>query len=170
MVVVITGILLAVGVPQFQQFIARRNVEAQVASLNSAFRLARAEAVKRGRLVTLCRSADAEAAAPVCGGADPNGLGWAAGWIVFEDDTVGGTRGVVDAGETIILSQGAFASSGGITSGTGGNGYLITYQATGIPVRNNNNTTFTILPKGGTIGNPLTRQLVVSAVGRIEVR
>lgn len=170
-VLAIIGILLAVGVPQFQQFIARRTVEAQVSSLAGAFRLARAESVRRGRLVTICRSAVPEAANPTCSTADPQGIGWGTGWLVFEDDARAGARGTVDAGETIISVQPTFTNSGGLTNNRG-NGYIMTYQPTGLAVPANN-ATFSVYPKTSNPADrtgPMARQLVVSQVGRVRIQ
>lgn len=168
-VIAIVGILASAAIPQFQTFINRRLIAGEVASLSSSFRLARAEAIRRGRLVTVCPSDNPDAAAPTCsngGGA----LGWATGWIVFEDDTPGG-RGTVDAGETIISVQSGFTNSGGIIPGAAG--YFLTFQGNGMPVRGAPfpNTTFSIYPPtSDKVTSKLTREVIVDVVGRARIR
>jgi type IV fimbrial biogenesis protein FimT len=71
-----TAVTLAIGVPSFQTFMANQRQVTAINELVMAMTLARSEAVKQTRNVTLCKSADGSQ----CGGA---GVGWAAGWIVF---------------------------------------------------------------------------------------
>jgi type IV fimbrial biogenesis protein FimT len=101
----VVGIVLGFGVPNFMEFQRNAAVTAAANDLVSAIYLARTEAVKRQVPVTLCASANATTAAPTCG-VGPN-----TGFIVFVDDInpaiVAGTDGnaVVDAGELVLLQQ-----------------------------------------------------------------
>lgn len=166
-VIAIVGILASAAIPQFQTFINRRLIAGEVASLSSSFRLARAEAIRRGRPVTVCPSNNPDAAAPSCSNG-AGALGWATGWIVFEDDTPGG-RGTVEAGETIISVQSGFQNSGGIV---GTAGYFLTFQGNGMPVRGAPfpNTTFTIFPNTpDRLTSKLRRQVILDVVGRARI-
>lgn len=168
-VLALIGTLAAIGIPQLQNFSNRKLVDSQVASLASSFRLARAEAIRRGRLVTVCPSDNPDAAAPTCS-AGGGALGWASGWIVFEDDPQAGARGVIDAGDTIISSQGAFPRSGGVIVNTAG--YFITFQGNGLPVRGAPfpNTTFTIYPDSpDKLSSKLSKTIVIDVVGRARI-
>jgi Tfp pilus assembly protein FimT len=107
-------------------------VTSQVSAFNSAVRTARAEAIRRGRMVTLCRSDNPEAANPTCTNTAGGATGWASGWIVFEDSLVGGTRGLVEAGETIISVQAPFNNSGGFIN-QGAGGFILSFQPSGMP-------------------------------------
>lgn len=72
----IVAILTAVAVPSFATF--RQNAE-RTAAVNAFFHalfLARSEAVKSGRVVSLCKSADGRA----CSEGEPT---WSRGWMVF---------------------------------------------------------------------------------------
>jgi type IV fimbrial biogenesis protein FimT len=104
------AILVSIGVPQFRDFTARRAVDAQVMELAAFLRLARAEAIKRGAPVTLCRTPDPRATLPVCE-AGGGSQGWASGWIVFVDR---GDRGTIDATDVIVQVHPALSNSGGI--------------------------------------------------------
>lgn len=163
-VVSITAILLAVGVPQFQHYAARKAVDSQIQALASAVRLTRAEAISRGRTVTLCRSITAENEAPTCAGDGD----WSSGWIIFED---GGARSVVEAADTVIRVQPAFTNSGGIASSAAN--YTLSFLGTGLVVRGGGAvgfgaTTFKIKPKLATNEQegPLCKALVINAAGR----
>lgn len=160
-VVAITGILAAFAVPSFNQYSQKTLVEKQVSSLNSAIRLTRAEAVKRGQRVTLCPSLDPEAAAPECAGA---GADWSRGWLIFTDQ--GAVLGDVDADETVIYVQPGFNGSGGITK----NGAAtISFQPSGLPVALAAST-FVVRPKlSDASTSPIVRELVLSGPGRVRI-
>jgi type IV fimbrial biogenesis protein FimT len=66
LVIAILAILLGIGLPAYQSMIAQQRVSATVMDLHSALALARSEAVKRNRTVTL---------SPAAGG-------WSAGWSI----------------------------------------------------------------------------------------
>lgn len=161
-VVAITGILAAYAVPSFNQFSQKTLVEKQVSSLNSAIRLTRSEAVKRGQRVTLCPSLDPEAAAPQCAGA---GADWSRGWVIFTDE--GAVLDDVDAGETVIYVQPGFRGSGGITK----NGAAtISFQPSGLAV-GIVASTFVVLPKlSDASTSPLVRTMVLSGQARVEIK
>lgn len=120
--IVILAILLATAVPSFQTFVASRAVAGQVSELASAIRLTRAEAIKRGVPVTLCRTESPDAASPACGG----GGDWSDGWIAFVDR---GTVGTVDDNDIVFLRKQPATNSGGIvrTPDT-----AITFQPSGV--------------------------------------
>jgi type IV fimbrial biogenesis protein FimT len=78
--VVIAGILASIAVPSFQDFIKNERIVAEANNFVASFYLARTESIKRNRRVTICRSANPEAAVPACSAG-----GWEAGYIVFTD-------------------------------------------------------------------------------------
>lgn len=57
-VMAVLGVVAAVAAPSFRDFVIRRNISAQVSELGASLRLARSEAVKQGREVSLCPVAD----------------------------------------------------------------------------------------------------------------
>lgn len=127
-VLTISGLLLAVGLPELANFSARRATAAQANTLASHLRLARAEAIKRALPVTICPSLTPEGVGPNCdGGAND----WASGWIIFSD---AGVLGAVDAGDRVISVQPAWANSGGISSTSPGGGVGLTFFPTGIAI------------------------------------
>lgn len=78
-VMAILGVIAAISAPSFRDFALRRTISAQVSELGSALRLARSEALKRGREVSLCPTSNPNAVKPGCAG----GNDWGKGYIVF---------------------------------------------------------------------------------------
>ena len=76
----IVGIVLSFGIPNFQSFRQNSRMTAAANDLHSSFHLARSEASRAKKIITICASADSMADVPTCGG---NLQG---GWVVFEDD------------------------------------------------------------------------------------
>jgi type IV fimbrial biogenesis protein FimT len=105
--IAVVGILSSIAAPSFVEL--RRN-SARTAAVNAFFHslfLARSEAIKRGRVVTVCKSADGRRCAP----ASPL---WSAGYVVFvnldRDDPA-----QIDAGEEVLHVIGPW-DSGRITA------------------------------------------------------
>ena len=86
--VAIAGIVTALAVPNFRDFIQNNRAAEEANALVGALALARNEAVTRGVPVTVCSSTDNETCA-----ADPD---WSSGWIVFTDANA--PVGTVDGG------------------------------------------------------------------------
>lgn len=167
-VVTIVGILAAAGIPSFIQSMNSATVTAQASAFTSAVRAARAEAIRRGRMVTLCRSDNPEAANPTCTNTAGGATGWASGWIVFEDSRVGGTRGLVEANETIIGVQAPFNNSGGFMD-QGAGGYILSFQPSGMPFGLAAGS-FNIYPNSSDkTRSKLAVQVVISNTGRTNV-
>lgn len=83
-VLAIAAILLAIGVPSFQSFIARARVDAAANELQSALQLARSEAARRSGTVTIALLGTAGT------------RNWTTGWRVFVDTNA---NGMFDAGD-----------------------------------------------------------------------
>ena len=99
-VIAISAILLAVGVPSFSYMVDRNRVAGEVNQMLADLALTRSEALARRGRVIMCRSADGA----VCDAATTD---WNLGWIVFIDnlDAASVPVGVAfqhDAAETII--------------------------------------------------------------------
>ena len=91
-VLVIAGVLIGVGVPAFRNFIMDARMTSTANDLIAALHYTRSEAIKRRAAVSMCATADALAANPVCTeatlppaeGEDPE-VPSVAGWVVFVD-------------------------------------------------------------------------------------
>lgn len=107
----VLAILLAMGVPSFQTFLARRAVAAQTELFMSSLRFARTESVKSGVPVTMCITTNADASSPTCSGA-VGADGWATGWLIFSDYDGNGT---INGADTLLrVQQSLQARSGGM--------------------------------------------------------
>jgi len=98
--VAIGGILLALAAPSYADWIAGYQVAAQAQRLATSMTYARAEAIKRGQRVNLCRAADGRR----CSDAG----GWEAGWIVHVDTNRDAHNG---ADEALLRSEGPAAAN-----------------------------------------------------------
>jgi type IV fimbrial biogenesis protein FimT len=90
-VLTISAILLAVGVPMFQESIARMRTTDAASSLVASIDLARAEAIRRGQRVFLCRATST--APTACASAGD----WADGWVVWTNVPTGTTTEAEDS-------------------------------------------------------------------------
>ncbi len=100
-VVGVVGILLAVGMPSLQETINSITTNSAAKTLVASLSYARSEAVKRGRIVSVCASDS---------GTDCAANSWGDGWIVFvdENEDADGVAGSVDAGDSVLrVYQGA---------------------------------------------------------------
>ena len=110
-VVAIVAILAGTAIPGFQDLAVSARVSEASATLRSAFELARSEAMTRSVPVGVCRSTDANAAAPRCSGDAGEGFGggdWVAGWIVYAK-TAPNVADVFEPGDVVIRRQSALA-------------------------------------------------------------
>jgi type IV fimbrial biogenesis protein FimT len=98
-VVALLGILVGIAVPSFSGALQGRRQAALINDFTASLALARSEAIKRGRIVSMCRSADLKK----CGGSGD----WASGWLVFVDSDPHGKIGRYDPGEPLLVQQAA---------------------------------------------------------------
>jgi type IV fimbrial biogenesis protein FimT len=101
-VMLIVGILAAIGIPSFKYVTTSNRIASEINGLLGDMQFARSEAVKQGLPVTVCASSN--------GSSCTGGAIWNSGWIVFLDSNGNGT---VDAGagEQVIRIQPAFTST-----------------------------------------------------------
>jgi type IV fimbrial biogenesis protein FimT len=147
----------------------RASVTSQTSAFASAIRVARTEAIRRGRMVTLCRSDNPEVAAPACAAGPGGALGWASGWVIFEDSDPAGARGTIDANEAIITIQAPFNGSGGFTDqGANANGF-ISFSPSGMPFGVIGRTLQAVPNSPDHATSKLSERLVLSATGRVTI-
>jgi type IV fimbrial biogenesis protein FimT len=90
----IGAIVTTVGIPSYRNVVSNQRMTNATNEFVMALNLAKSEAIKRVKYVTVCKSTDGA----TCGG---DGSTWNDGWIVFENAT-GANLGVADAGDEII--------------------------------------------------------------------
>lgn len=96
-VITLAAVITAIGIPSFQNTVANQRRTAAINELALAFNLARSEAVKRVRYVSICKSSDGA----TCGGP---AVEWEDGWIIFANAD-NATPGTVDVGDEIIRAH-----------------------------------------------------------------
>lgn len=164
--VVIIGIILSLGIPNFMDFTANSRITATANDIHASFHMARSEAARAKTNVTICASANSMDAGANCGGT------FADGWIVFQD-----TNGDInrDAGETILRAHPA--PSDRLSISTPGMGQYFGFAGTGLGRGNVTGqppvTTAVICDDRGNItaagGLSAGRAVVITPLGRATV-
>jgi type IV fimbrial biogenesis protein FimT len=159
MVMAIVAILAAIAIPSFKYVTSSNRIASEVNELLGDMQFARSEAIKEGKSVTICTSANGTSCANT-----PN---WQLGWIVFLDLNADQT---VQAGEAVIKVQAAFTGTDTFvaTPNTFGAltfnrlGYAPTGQTTSINVQlhdSTNNANWTRCLAVNPIGSTVTEKV-----------
>jgi type IV fimbrial biogenesis protein FimT len=153
-VMVIIGIIAAIGAPTFKYVTTSNRIAAEINGLLGDLQFARSQAVKEGQTVTVCASSAPYTTCTGTGGA------WQLGWIVFLDSN-GNQQ--VDAGEAILRVQPAFSGTDTFiaipATYTAATYNRMGYAPTGSA------TTLTINLHDSTNNNNWTRCLAITPVG-----
>lgn len=120
-VLAIAGVLAAIAIPAMSNFMRNSRITAAANDVMAALHFTRSEAIKRRQPVTLCTSANAQAAAPACANSP-----LLTGWIAFVDLNQSEN---VDAGEAILLQHEAMNPQ--ITARSSLDRFRVTYLPNG---------------------------------------
>jgi len=171
--VAIVGILLTVGVPSMKTFLQSNQLIATTNELLSAIHVARSEAIKLNKSVTVCASSNGTSCASSESG------NWRKGWIVFADanrDFIGtGVACVNTATDCLLRSHeevddpqlsvlGIYADGAEITS--------FTFTSRGLPRDKNLNAqsgVFSLCSFDASNAVIRSRAVVLSLSGRVRV-
>lgn len=156
-VLAVAGVLGAVAVPSLAAMVERNRVAAANNEFLSSIYLLRSEAVKRNRIVKMCRRQ--ETGTPRCDSSD--GGGWHSGWLIWLDADASNQ---IDAGELVIHTHASLAGDLRLT-GSGSVANRIAFQPTGA-THGVGNGTFTICVPGSS----RKRQIIISKAGRVRTR
>lgn len=143
-VLVVAGILAALAVPGMNRIIQSQRLSGQANELVGDLAYARSEAIRRQMRITICKSADPNAAAPTCDTTDANP--WTPGRVTFVDNDADGTH---DAGETVLRIRQVLEGTGNKLNGDGstsGTANQITFLGNGMT---------TLVPGAGASENQL---------------
>lgn len=154
--IVIVGILLTIGIPSMSNLINDTRTSSSVNEFVGALNVARSEAVKRGRLVTICRSVNAESGTTACA----SGSDWNSGWLVYVENSLSTNVGTYQSGEEVILRQGALPSIVTVVA----NRNRITFNGTGEPIGSFAGAGFNFNADGNH-----ERQVCIARTGRARV-
>lgn len=158
--IAIAAILMALAAPSFSATIASNRLSAQTNDLITALNAARSEAIRRGRRVTVCKSADGTS----CASAGD----WSKGWIAFEDKD---SDAVVDSGEALLLVHDTGENLTAVKGTTNVSAY-VSFAPDGRAKLIDGSTqsgTLRICSKSSALGDARrARNVKVSPVGRVE--
>lgn len=171
-VMAIIAIFASFAIPSFRGLIASASVSSAVNAFIADTRYARGEAMRRGKSVTICRSANPMAATPTCSSGDGAAVGgWMEGWVVFVDED---GDGAFDGGtDTVVRVQEPFTGLGSFlalnNAGVPRNdrNYL-TYNATGRAVGLMGRWLVQAHGDSSVANTPQTRTLCLNIVGRLK--
>ena len=117
--IVIAGVLLGIGVPNFNSFMKNNRMVSQANDLLADLTYARSEALKRSRNVHICKTSDPKITQPVCNATatDP----WTSGWIIWSDNNNNGALDYVavapEVPDTLLrISEGLSGVSNTLTT------------------------------------------------------
>ncbi len=162
LVLVIAGILLAIGLPNFTDFVREQRVRSVASDLAGDFAYARAEAVRYSARVFVARAGSAGC---TVGGSAPTA--WRDGWCIFVDTNNNNT---MDAGERLKVQQ-AVGPPVRICSTVGEFANTIIYGPRGQVVRTGAvgaDDGITITDDTGGAARARTRTLMFGLVGRVN--
>jgi type IV fimbrial biogenesis protein FimT len=126
----VLAIVLGIAVPSFQDMALRNRLVSETNNLVSALAIARSESIKRGRVVTICKTSNPDSATPTCS----TGANWQNGWIVFTD---GGTRGTIDGTDERLKIQQSGSTGGPTVTSSTSFANFVSYGAAGAAVVSN---------------------------------
>lgn len=151
--IAIAAILVTIAIPSFIQMVRSDRSRTTTTDLQNSLLLARSEAVKRDKRVTLCASSDQSS----CDGK------WAEGWIAFEDADANGQP---DEAAQILLAHEASPSGVKIVGNTNV-ADSVSYLPSGRARSTNNG------PQNGTIkitvDGEYEKRIVISTSGRARI-
>ncbi|MFZ6750111.1 GspH/FimT family protein [Undibacterium sp. Ren11W] len=162
-VILIFSIILLIAAPSLRNILLEFRLSGHVNTFVAAHNLARSEAIKRGRLVTVCRSVNAETGSNVCNkntSGDWDSNDWGVGWIVYVEDSTATGVGVVGPGEEIILRQGSLPDKTYIPASV----RSVTYNGLGAPLGSMAGSNFKFNYDG-----KFDRIVCIARTGRIRV-
>ncbi|MDJ0928845.1 MAG: GspH/FimT family pseudopilin [Gammaproteobacteria bacterium] len=131
----VAGIVLGIGVPNFNEFVSNNRMATAANDIVSTLHIARTEAIKQRANVTICASADWQAANPTCN----NGGNLGDGFIMFVDCSApapacGVPNLTVNGFDTVLSAHGPLPNqiNNRITTDAAGVAY-VSFGPTGFP-------------------------------------
>lgn len=143
-VVAVIGVLLTIAIPSFRTLIFDYRMTSAANELAAMMTLARSEAYKTNKTVTVCATSDPSAATPAC---NTSGTAWSSGWLIKNAN-----------GAIIKVSQGASSVS------VSGASHQVLFNPNGLRI--SGNQTLTLCDSRGA---SKARGIVIAASGRVRI-
>jgi prepilin-type N-terminal cleavage/methylation domain-containing protein len=165
--VTIVGIVLALGIPNFRQFLQNSRMTSTANDLHAAFHMARSESSRAKSNITICASANAMTTGANCGG------NWDEGYIIFVDTD--GDLNRSGATENVLRAQPSTAK--GVTIAVADDATYFSYASTGLGRANVGDkpamSQVVMCDERGNVraagGNSAARLFVVTPLGRATI-
>ncbi len=166
----VLAIIISVGLPQMSVFFKGGRMVTIPNDLLAGLHIARSEAIKRNGRVTMCKSADAGAASPVCA---TGAVDWDEGWFVFvEGSDAGNTIGSYSSsndGAILKVNTGVENNKATITADSTQIADYVTFTSRGTPKQANGATQSGLFRVCDDRGLSSARGVVLNASGRVRV-
>ncbi len=156
--VAITAVLTSLALPSMRSFIGKWQLSNALNSYNGSLQIARSEAVKRGRVTRMCRSANGTSCAT-----DAPSNGWGTGWLVYVDNDASGTLTTTDH---VVITQSAFSNFYNISSTSNGSTGTFVFTPTGFMQGGSANEGMTF---SWDSDNTIQKTLCISRTGRSRI-
>jgi len=131
----VLAIVMAVGVPQLTIFFRGSDMVANTNDFIGGLHVARSTAINQGIRVSMCKSSNANTAAPVCN----TGANWQDGWLVFTE--VGSAIGTYESASDVLVrvNTGAAGRNSGTTIRTATTAMqnFVSFSSRGVPTQAN---------------------------------
>ena len=125
---VVAAVLISLAVPNFRLLLQNNRITGATNDFLAVVNLARAEAVKRGATVLVCRTDDPQAAPPDCQRANSavHDGNWSNGYLIYAlpTNTIAAEGDYVDGTDVLVRLGEGTADGVRITSNTAGNQWL----------------------------------------------
>lgn len=158
-VMVLVGILVAIGVPSYRSVTNSSRMSGEANSLLGDLQYARAEAAREGEPVTVCISANGTSC-------DAASTSWQEGWIIFTD--INDDQTVDNAGDTVLRVQRAF--SGSDTFQSNNTDYAVTFTREGFATVGGNSLIISLHNTNTPGSNYYYRCLEISQAGMMSIQ
>lgn len=157
--VAIVGVLAALAVPSFQTLMERWRVRQASNDLESAFYLARSEAIKRGGKVTMEKYPNTQGGCQNASTAQE----WGCGWVICLDENNNGTCNAKEP----KLQEVRLPGDVNIMRKPSGKSLKFTHHGM---ANGGNMLSFTLSPAATGVSSSATRTVCISSGGRVRIR
>lgn len=164
-VLVISAIVLAWGVPSFQTAIRNNRLTAETNRIIADLQLARSEAIKRGMRVNICRTTTAISTS-ACGQGGVAQYQYELGWLVYTSSTR--DTSYSSSTDTLLRVGETGATDITIRSSASANTWL-SLKANGMVDESNDGASYTLCYKGASTNQVPGRRVELSRTGRAKV-
>jgi type IV fimbrial biogenesis protein FimT len=158
-VMILVGILVAIGVPSYKSITTSSRMSAESNALLGDLQYARAEAVREGEPVTVCISSSGTSC-------DTASTSWQEGWIIFTD--LNDDQKVDAAGDAVLRVQRAFSSTDTFTSSN--TDYAVTFTREGFAYLGAAGGSMTITLHDAAAEQYYSRCLNISQAGMMSIQ